>query len=131
MELLGQPPGSASFVVTHAWPAPPHAVGDSPLFVNARRAANSATAMTTSRMRPRRSKWTECACGRTKALSLDRANHGFELSEETGSRLAPERFGNGALELVARHVPEPLGDPPAMAERIGDLPVALTPEDVL
>jgi len=30
--LLGQPPGSASLVVTHAWLSPPQAAGDSPPF---------------------------------------------------------------------------------------------------
>jgi hypothetical protein len=41
-----------------------------------------------------------------------------------------EQLGHRALELLARDVADVLGEPPAMAERVGDLPVALAPEGV-
>ena len=46
--------------------------------------------------------------------------------------MAPtERVRHGPDELVARHLPDSLGDPPAVAEGVRDLPVALTPERIV
>jgi hypothetical protein len=45
--------------------------------------------------------------------------------------LAAKGVGHRAFELLARHLANPLRDSPAVAERIGDLPVQLTPEHFL
>lgn len=41
-----------------------------------------------------------------------------------------EGFVGGALDLVAGHVADVLGEAPSVAERVGDLGVALTGEPV-
>ena len=46
----------------------------------------------------------------------------------TPALLAREQLGHGPLELLPRDVAYVLGEPPAMAERVGDLPVTLAPE---
>jgi adenylylsulfate kinase-like enzyme len=45
--------------------------------------------------------------------------------------LAAKGVGHRAFELLAGHLANPLRDSPAVAERIGDLPVQLTPERFL
>jgi hypothetical protein len=45
-------------------------------------------------------------------------------------RLTAERLGCGADDLLGRDVALVLGEPPAMAEGVGDLPLPVSPERI-
>src|SRR6476659_5161401 len=73
---------------------------------------------------------TRSTCwSRSPSRSADRSRvTGSALPVTHSAGLPGEHLGHGPLELLAGDVANVLGEPPAMAERVGDLPVAPAPE---